>query len=75
MNKEYHLPYCKPVNKKGKVVILPQTGPISPPIHNQRGAYFYNTNYYTILKENLQLLLKIQPKYFQIEIKVISDEV
>ena len=50
VNKEQHLPYWKLIIKKGNVMIVPQTGSISPPIHHQRGIYFYNMNYYAILK-------------------------
>ena len=64
-----HLPYWKLLNKKEKVVIVSQTGSISSPIHNQRGWYFYNMTYYEILKEPLQVLHKLQPKYFQIATK------
>ena len=41
---------------------------ITPHIHHQRGLYLYNMNYYAILKEYLQLIHKIHPKYFLISL-------
>ena len=39
---------------------------ITPHIHHQRGLYFYNMNYYAILKEHLQVIHKLHPKYFKV---------
>ena len=66
MNEEEHLPYWQLVNKKGNVVMVPQNGPRSSPIHHQRILYLYHMNYYAILKGDLQVLHKIQPEDFQI---------
>ena len=63
---EQHLPYWQLVNKKGNVVMVPQNGPRSSPIHHQRILYLYHMNYYAILKVDLQVLHKIQPEDFQI---------
>ena len=72
MDEEQHLPYWKLVNKKGKVVIVPQTGSISSPVHHLRGIYFYDMNYYEILKECLHVLHELQPKDFQIALDKLS---
>ena len=47
-------------------MILPQTGSRLSPINHQRGLYLYHTNYYENLKEHLQVLNKLQARYFQI---------
>ena len=65
MNEEQHLPYWKLINKNKKVVIVPQTRSISSPIHHQRGLYLYKMNYCAILKENLQVIHKLQPEFFK----------
>ena len=52
--------------------MVPQTGPRSLTIHNQRGLNFYHTNYYAILKENVQVLHKLQPKEFQMSLGKLS---
>ena len=49
-------------------MIVPQTGSRSSHIHRQRGLYLYQMDYYTTLKERLQVLHKLEPKYFQIEL-------
>ena len=72
MNQEKHLPYWKHVNKKGKVVIVPQTGSRLSPIHYYRDLYIYHMNYYAIFKEYLQLLHKLYAKDFQIALKKLS---
>ena len=72
MNEEKHLPYWQLVNKKGKVVMVPKTISISTPKHRQRCLYLYHINYYEILKEYLQLLNKLQPKYSQVPLDKIS---
>ena len=41
-------------------------------MHYHRVLYPHNMNYCAILKENLQVLHKIQPKYFQIAIEKLS---
>ena len=69
MNEEQYLTYWKLIENKEKVVIVPQTGSRSSPIHNHRGIYFYNTNCYEILKEHLQLLHKINPRGFQVTLE------
>ena len=68
MNEEQHLPFWKYVFTKEKVVIVPQTGSRSSHIHRQRGLYLYQMDYYTTLKERLQVLHELEPKYFQIEL-------
>ena len=56
VNEEQHLPYWQ----------LPKTGSRTSPIYNQRGIYLYHMNKYAILKEYLQVLHKLYPKYFQV---------
>ena len=46
--------------------MVPQTGSISSPIHNQRGVYLYKMNYYAILNEHIQLLNKLCSREFQV---------
>ena len=41
VNEEQHLPYCQLINRKGKVVMVPQTRSRSSHIHHQRGIYLY----------------------------------
>ena len=51
---------------------LPQTVLITSPIHHHISIYFYHKNYYAILKEYLQVLHKLNPKYFQVTLKKLS---
>ena len=69
VSEEQHLPYWQLINKRGKVVILPQTVLRLSPMHHKICIYFYNMHYYAILKEHLQLFHKLHPKYFQISQK------
>ena len=53
-------------------MIVPQTGLRSLLINHQREIYLYYINYYEILKEHLELLHKLHPKYFQVALEVLS---
>ena len=72
MNEEQNLQYWQLVNKHVKVMIVPQYGSRSSLIYNHMGIYFYHMNYYTIPKEHLQFLHKLQPTYFQIAFEKLS---
>ena len=50
VNEEQNLSYWKLVNKKEMVVIVPQNETIQSHINNYISIYFYNMNYYEILK-------------------------
>ena len=50
VNEEKHLPYYQIINKKYKVVTVPQTGSRSSPIHHNRDIYLYNMNCYEMEK-------------------------
>ena len=72
MNEEQHLPYWKIVNKKGKVVIVSQTGSILLFIHNQRGLYFNHVKLKRSYKRILQVLNKLHTKKIQIAFDTLS---
>ena len=64
MNGEQQLPYSKLLYKKENFVIVSQTVSRTPVIHYYTALYLYHMNYYAILKDHLQVLDKLHPKYF-----------
>ena len=52
--------------------MVPQNVSMSSPIHNYKGIHLYQINYYAILKEHLQILHKLHPKYFEVALEILS---
>ena len=62
MNEEQRLPYWQLIIKKVKITVIKKTESISSPIHNNAYINLYNMNYYVILKQNVLLLHKLNPR-------------